>query len=44
MTEQEWLNCTDPQKMLAFLRGKDSDRKFRLYAQATLRLSSGVPR
>jgi hypothetical protein len=31
VTEQEWLAGTDPQEMLEFLRGKASDRKFRLY-------------
>ncbi len=27
MTESEWLACQDPQKMIAFLRGKATDRK-----------------
>ena len=31
MTEQEWLACTDPNSMLEFLRGRASERKFRLY-------------
>jgi hypothetical protein len=31
MTEDEWLVCTDPNKMLNFLRGKISNRKLRLF-------------
>jgi biotin carboxyl carrier protein len=37
MTEQEWLECTDPTLMLAFLRWKVSDRKFQLFASACCR-------
>jgi hypothetical protein len=34
MTEAEWRECTDPQKMLKLLRGKASERKLRLFACA----------
>src|SRR3954453_7285393 len=39
MTEADWLNSTDPQAMLTFLRGtgRASDRKLRLYACAAVR-------
>ena len=38
MTEAEWLACTNPQRMLFFLRGRASDRKLRLFACAYCRL------
>jgi hypothetical protein len=37
MTEQEWVGCADPEKMLEFLRGTASDRKLRLFACACAR-------
>src|SRR5689334_12612478 len=39
MTESEWDACTEPQKMLAFLRdsGRASKRKARLFGCACLR-------
>ncbi len=37
MNEAEWLACTDPEKMLEFLRGKASNRKLRLFACACVR-------
>jgi hypothetical protein len=39
MTEAEWTACTDPHKMLAFLRDKVSDRKLRLFTLAGCYLS-----
>jgi hypothetical protein len=37
MTEAEWLGCTDPEAMLAFLAGQASERKLRLFTCACCR-------
>jgi hypothetical protein len=37
MTPGEWAACTDPMRMLEFLRERASDRKLRLFACACLR-------
>lgn len=37
MTEADWLACIDPDQMLAFLRGKASNRKLRLFICACCR-------
>jgi hypothetical protein len=37
MTEAEWEGCTDPMLMRDFLRGRDSERKVRLFACACAR-------
>jgi hypothetical protein len=39
MTETEWMECTDPRLMLAFVRGEVSQRKMRLFACACCRRS-----
>ena len=41
MTEAEWMACTNPQRMLEFLRGKASDRKLRLFTCASCSLHYG---
>jgi hypothetical protein len=37
MTEDEWLACTDPRKMLAFLGTRANKRRLRLFAVAGAR-------
>jgi hypothetical protein len=37
MTDQEWVECTDPERMLQFLLGKATERKLRLFAVACCR-------
>jgi hypothetical protein len=37
MTESEWVTCTDPARILDFLKGKVSERKMRLFACACCR-------
>lgn len=44
MTESEWLACDSPPAALAFLRGRASDRKLRLFAAACWhRRCQGMP-
>lgn len=38
MTEQDWMTCTDPWSMSAFLNDKASPRKLRLFACACCRM------
>jgi hypothetical protein len=38
MTEEEWLACEDPERMVKLVRGRSSNRKLRLFACACARL------
>jgi hypothetical protein len=42
MTEQEWLECRDPGRMLAFIEGRPGDRKLRLFGVACCRSVWGL--
>ena len=42
MTESEWLACTDPQTMLAFVNGATLCRKLRLFHLASCREALSV--
>jgi hypothetical protein len=37
MTEEEWLTCGDPERMLAFVLPQASDRRLRLFGCACCR-------
>jgi hypothetical protein len=37
VSEPEWLACTDPKSMLAFVRGRVTDRRLRLFGCACVR-------
>jgi hypothetical protein len=41
VTEQEWLDCADPGKMLDYLHSIASERKLRLFACACCRRIPG---